>query len=868
VRLTARLRSLWHNSMHRDRMERDVGDEVRVAFELLVEENSPQILDVKAGALWAAFLQDVRYGMRLLIRNPIFTVFAVASLALGIGATGAIFLLFDNIVLRTLPVPDPDRLALASFHMPGRPFNYSLPYPQFAQIRERSTTLESVFAMNPFGRVTVALRNEAEIADGLSVTGYYYRALRLTPALGRLLVPIDDRPDQAVAVLSHAYWQRRFAGRADVIGADVTLNRVPFTIVGVEPKGFNGVEVGRPYDIVVPMRALDLLNERAAPWSDAFATWIYVMGRLKPGLALAQAEAESRQLFRDASVAGARGEAELRLANDSTLRLEPGAAGANSGLRETYERWLRLLLVVFVVVLLLASLNVATLLLSRTGARHREIATRLALGAGRWRVVRQLLTESFVLAMVAGAFGFALASWGSRALLRIAVPAAERLPVNVTPDHRLVAVTAAVSLLACLVFGLIPAIRATSARPLVVSRQIGGSCHRRVLDRSLVALQMALSLGLLVTAGLFLRSLVNIWALDTGYDRHNVLMFSIDARLAGRRGEDVANTYRRVLEEIRNIPGTQSVTAAAVRPVSDAYYFVSSVRQIGDQSLPEDRRIRVAFNYVAPGYFAALGIPLIAGRDFNQRDSSAAPKVVIVSERMSRHFEGNPVGQRIGRGPDAQEVVGVVKDIRYANVKDAPREVLYFPIFQVQSGRMFFTPTFVIRSMSDSMVLIRPIREAVARIDPGLTVFRLKTLEAQTEESLSRERLLATVTSYVGAFAVLLACIGLYGLMSYVVTQRTAEMGLRIALGAPPAAVRWLVVRDATAPVLVGAAVGLVASLTAVRPIRTLLVGVEPHDPIALATSMVLLLVMAFAAAFLPAHRASRVEPVVALRCE
>jgi predicted permease len=891
VQLICRLCSLWRNLVHRDRMETDVDDEVRAAFDMLLDENvargmtpdearraatlqlgrveslKAQVLDAKTGALWAAFLQDVRYGIRLLIRSPVFTLFAIASLALGIGATGSIFLLLDHIVLRTLPVAEPDRLVLASFRTPGRPFNYSLPYPQFAQIRERSTALESVFAINPFGRVTVAVGAQAQMAEGMCVTGDYYRTLRLLPALGRLLMPGDDRPGQAVAVLSHAFWRRGFAGRADVVGAAVALNGIPFTIVGVEPEAFNGVEVGRPYDIAVPMRALDVLNEGSPLWDQAFATWIYVMARLKPGVSLEQAEAESRELFRQASVAGARGEAERQLGRESTLRLEPGAAGANSDLRDTYGSWLRLLLMVFIAVLLLASLNVATLLLARSGARHREIATRLALGAGRERVVRQFLTESLLLGAIAGTFGFALASWGSRVLLRIAVPASERLPVDLTPDYRLVAFTAAVSLLTCVLFGCMPAIRATSPRALVISPLIGSSGRKRLLDRTLVAVQVALSLTLLVAAGLFLRTLGNIWALDTGYDRHNVLMFSVDARLAGRRGQDVPNTYARLLEALRTIPAAQSVTAAAVRPVSDNYYFVSSVRQVGDTSLPEDRRIRVAFNHVAPGFFRTLGISLIAGRDFDERDSLAAPKVVIVSERMARHFNGNPVGQQIRSGGDVLEVVGIVKDIRYANVKDAPREVLYFPMFQVQPAR-FFTPTFVIRSLGDSTALKRTVGEAVSHIDPGLTVFRMKTLEAQTEDSLSRERLLGTLTGYFGGFAVLLACIGLYGLMSYSVTQRTPEMGLRMALGAPPSAIRWLVVRNATTTVLAGAAVGLVASSAGAGLIRTQLFGIEPHDPIAFAASTLLLLVMAFVAAYLPACRASRIEPIVALRWE
>jgi predicted permease len=832
-----------------------------------VESITEQVRDVRLGALWAAVLQDVRYGIRLLIRSPMFALFAIASLALGIGATGAIFTLFDNIVLRKLPVPEPDRLVVASWTA-GRlstNFNYNLPYPQFEQIRQRNTTLERVCATSPMGRVTVSVRGEPDAAEGLYVSGDYYETLRLRPALGRLLGPTDDRSGQAMAVLSHSYWQRRFGGRSEVLGLAVTLNQRPFTIVGVEPQGFRGIEVGRPYDISVPIRALEILSEGKPSWSGAFTTWIYISGRLKPGVSLEQAQTETREIFRQVTTAAAQSPTDVRLAAEHMFRLEPGTTGTVSGLRTGYERWLRLLLMVLGAVLLLASLNVATLLLSRSDARQREIATRLALGAGRWRLIRQFLTESLVLAAIAGAVGLALASWGSRLLLRIAVPAAERAPIDLTPDVRLVAFIATVSLLTCVLFGLIPAIRAISPRTLLSTRQVGGGRQRRFLDRALVASQVGLSLVLLVAAGLFLRTLGNILALDTGYDRRNVLMFSVDARLAGKKGPDVPDTYRRLLDELRSVPGA-SVTASAVRPVSDNYYFIDSVNQVGDKSLSDDHRIRVAFNNVAPRFFGTLGIPLIAGRDFDERDSLAAPRVVIVSERMVRHFDGNPVGQRIGRGPAAREIVGIVKDIRYANVKDAPREVLYFPMFQAPS--ISYSPTFEIRYAGAASELLQSVREAVSRTDPGLTMFRVKTLEAQTQESLSRERLLAMLTSYIGGFAVLLACIGLYGLMSYGVTQRTAELGLRMALGAQPAAVRWLVVRAAAATVLAGVLVGLVGSVAAVRLVESQLFGVQPDDPLALATATLLLLTMACAAAYLPARRASRIDPLTALRHE
>jgi len=345
-------------------------------------------------------------------------------------------------------------------------------------------------------------------------------------------------------------------------------------------------------------------------------------------------------------------------------------------------------------------------------------------------------------------------------------------------------------------------------------------------------------------------------------------MFSVDPRLAGKKADEIPRTFRRVLDELKTVPGAQAVTMSAVRPVSDDSYFVTSFRHIGDKTLTPDQRVRAAFNHVAPRYFGTLGIPLIAGREFDERDTSESPKVVIISERMARHFEGNPIGQRLDQGPDAREVVGIVRDVRYANVKDAEREVVYFPVFQLPPQDFHTSQTFEIRYAGSAADMLPSIREAVSRAEPALTIFRVKTLERQTEESFARERLLAWLTSYFGAFAVLLACIGLYGLMSYGVTQRTAEMGLRMALGAQPSAVRWLVVRESAWTVIAGAAAGLAATFAVVRLVQSQLFGVQPNDPVVLAGGTALLLTLAFAAAYLPARRAARIDPLTALRHE
>jgi predicted permease len=805
----------------------------------------------------------------MLRRGPVFTVFAVASLALGLGAAGAIFSLYDAIVWRELPVRDPGRLVVVSFGAPGRSFNYSLPYPQVAAIRERSTTIEGVFLVNPFGKVSVTARGEADVVEGLYVGGDYYRTLDLAPAAGRLLTADDDRPTTAVAVISHAYWRRRFGMRPDVAGMAVRLNGVPFTIVGVEPAGFAGAEVGRPTDIAVPLRARDLLSEGPPLWNHAFATWVYAMGRLRPGATIEQAEHEANVIFQQVALAGAADDNQRRMAQTARVRLESGARGLASDLRRTHQGGLQLLVVLLGAVLLLASLNLATLMLSRSAARRREIATRFALGATRVRVMRQLLTESLLLAGLAAAMSVLVSWWGSRALLALATPAAEVAPVDVGPDARILAFTAAAATCTSVLFGLLPALRATRTGRDAAARVVGPGRRERSIDRALVAAQIALSLALLVVAGLFVRSVERLWAQDPGYDRNGVLLFSVDAHLAGKNGDDIPRTYQQLLETLRSVPSVRSASVSAVRPVSDTYYFVDGISAVAGRRRREGDAIRVAYNVVSPGYFATLAIPIVDGRDFDERDALPSPPVAIISERTARFFNGNPVGQTIALGGGAaRAVVGVVKDTRYARVGDAHRDIVYLPLFQAPARSMWYSPTYVVRHAGPVEDLLPHVRSALAQAAPGLAPMRVRTLEAQTADSLSRERLLATIATSFGTFAALLSCIGLYGLMSYGVSRRTAELGVRMALGAGPGSVRWLVVKEAAATSLAGVVLGTSAALPLANAVRPMLFGVEPYDLPTLATAAAALLFVALAATWMPAHRASRIDPTTALRCE
>jgi predicted permease len=813
-------------------------------------------------ALW----QDVRYSVRLVRRSPVFSMFAAASLALGIGATGAIFSLYEAIVLRALPAPRADRLVTMSFAVGTSPPNSYMSYPHFAAIREHGTTLRGVFAYTGLGRINLTARGASELATGLSASGDYYPTLGLKPALGRLLTGDDDNAGNPVAVLSYGCWQRRFGGSPDVLGMGIAINQVPVIVVGVEPRGYLGPEVGHISDLTVPLRTLERLKGRQ-PWNEAFDTWLLIVGRLKDGETLAQAQQELNLIYRQVNYAAAANATTQRLARESNLTVEPAAGGGFSGMRYTYARWLRLLLLLLGAVLLLASLNIATLLLARAEARRAEIVTRLALGAPRLRLARQLLTESMLLAAAGGVAGLALAWWGGGALLRTARPGLEQMPLDLAPNPRLIVFTMAVSALTCLLFGLIPALRSTAGR-MVSERALTGRPERRLMDRCLVATQVAVSLVLVVFAGLFLRTMQNLWSQETGYDRRNVLMFSVDAGLVGRKGMAASDSYRRILEALRMIPQARAASASVVRPVDDSAYFVSVVTAIGQRQFPDQQGIRIAYNPIAPGYFATLGVAMLAGRDFDWRENVNAPQTAIISETMARKRFSNqdPVGQQITlAGNNVRTIIGVAKEMRYGNVKDAPRDVVYLPFFQnARPG----APTFEIRYAGTTADALSAVRASLAATDPALTPFRIKTLEAQTEESLSREEVLAMLTTYCAGFAVLLACIGLYGLMAYSVAQRTGELGLRMALGAQPGTVRWMVLRENSATVLVGVILGLAGAVAAARLVRTQLFGLEPGDPTTLALSAAMLMAMALGAAYIPAARASKVDPISALRHE
>jgi predicted permease len=838
--------------------------------------------DTRAAWGWTSlerFYRDVRYGLRTLRRNKGFAAAAVLSLALGIGANTAIFSLLNGVVLRPLPVPEPRELVQLSntraLWDTGSSVQKSLhSYPQFEQLRQ-AKSLAGVFGGTGLGRLNVGFRGTSGIARGDAYSDNFFSVLAIAPQQGRFFAAGDDRTGAPVVVISDRYWRLRFAADSSVVGSAITINRIPFTVIGITPKEFTGLSVGSSPDIWVPLRALDRLQPDNLRWTNPFSTWMLVAGRLRPGMPVEQAQAELDVINKNfvaeklsLSEIGAQ-ENVVRFAREGHLILRPAATGLEGWLRRSYAFPLKLVMWVAGMVLLVACANIANLLLARASSRRREIAVRLALGASRGQLVRQLLTESMLLACSGGLLALPLSWWGSQALLRMISAGGPPIPVAVDPDWRVFCFLAAVSLLTGILFGLAPALRSTRIAdgPIITegTRQAGRSSH--TLDRALVMVQVALSVVLLTGAGLFLRTLQKLWTVNVGYDRENVLMVSVDAKLAGYRSDRAGSVYREILSKLQALPGVKSASASLVRPEDDHFNLIDKVNEIDGRSLPERSAIRVAWNATSPGYFSTISTPVISGRDFDARDNETAPKVVVVSQSLANAAFPNqdPIGHRLGLAT----VVGVVKDSLYSGARDHARPVLYHPLFQHGRDQEYnwgFV-SFELRYASLTN-LLDEVRRAIATVDPELPVFGAKTLVAQAEDSLLTERLLATLSTFFGALALLLACVGLYGLMAYAVVRRTAEIGIRLALGARRDDILWLVLHDTLRLALTGIAAGVPLAILAAQFARSILFGVGAADPLTIGVTVAILLAVAAIAGYLPARRALRVDPMTALRCE
>jgi len=845
-----------------------------------VDLTKEQCRDARRIDLVEDLRKDLGFAFRLLAKSPGFTVAAVLSLALGIGATTAIFSLLDAVLLRPLPVAAPAQLVqfattLSLWDTGGSDSSHLFAYPQLERFETGSKALSGIFGGTTIGSMSLGFRGTTGIARADAYTGNFFSVLGVVPQHGRLFSAGEDRADASVAVISDRYWRNRFGADASIVGGPVTIGQVPFTVIGITPPDFLGISVGYCPDVWIPLHALDRLQPDGRRWTEPFSSWMLIAGRLRPEISQEQAQAEidvihRRYLAEQLPLSEIRSLPNAqRFAREGHLQLLPAAGGTDSGLRNRYAFPLKMLMWVAGILLLVACANVASLLLARASNRRREIAVRLALGASRGRLMRQLLTESIVLAGIGGALAVPMAWWGSLALVRMISTGDSPVALVVTPDWRIFAFAAAVSLATGILFGLAPAVRGTGVPPGPAMKEGTGHASRSIhtLDRVLVAAQVALSVILITGAGLFVRTLQKLWSVDVGYDRENVLMFSVDARLAGYPSDRDGAVYREILRRMQMLPGVKSAGASIVRPADDAFNLIDRVDQVDGRTLPERAVMRVAWNAISPGYFSAVSTPVVAGRDFEQRDNETAPKVVIVNESLARIAfpDQSAIGHRLGMGT----VVGIVRDSHYGDVRERPGPVLYYPLGQ-QGPDQAFRWGFVSYELrcSAQTGLLDEVRREVASVDRNLPVFRAKTLVAQTEQSLLKERLLATLSSFFGSLALLLACVGLYGLMAYAVAGRTAEIAIRLSLGAQRGHIIWLVLRETLWLTLAGIAAGIPLALWAAGYVKGSLFGISANDPLTIAAAIAALLGVAALAGYLPARRALRVDPMVGLRAE
>jgi len=827
-------------------------------------------------ALW----RDIRHTTRALRKTPGFTIVVLLTLALGIGANTAIFSLMDQVLLRSLPVEDPSALVLldgpGAFR--GRTMNaQTFSYPMYTDFRDRTQVFSGVLGRFST-RMTVSWRGQSEAVDGDLVSGNYFDVLGVRPAIGRVFAPADDQVPGAhpVVVISYGYWQRRFGADPGVLNQNLTVNGHPMTIVGVSGPGFNGVQVGTSSDVMVPM----MMKAQMTPtWNDLDnrrSRWVTVIGRLKPDVSMQQASSQMNVIYRQIN------EQEINdIKNVSPafrqrfttkhLDLLPGGRGL-SDLRSQFSTPLAVLMGMVGVVLLIACANVANLMLARTAARRKEIVLRLALGAGHARIVRQQLVESGLLAFGGAALGLVLASWTGSLLLAALPGDPARRTLSAAPDARVLLFTLGLALFTAILFGLAPSIHAARSAVNATLKEEGGSVagggRQARVRRGLVVLQVALSMLLLAGAGLFARSLYNLTAVNPGFQVDHMLTFSLDPTLSGYTQERATALLDQLQQELGAVPGVRLVSMSEIGMLSGNDWRMT-VRVDGYQA-KEDEDMNPSVDGVAPGFFATMGIPLIAGREFSERDTAASPRVAIINETMAKYYYGdaNPIGRRIGFGRDpstAIEIVGVAKDVRSQQLRDRAPRFMYIPYRQDDSVTGL---NFLVRAAGDPSAAATGGRQAVHRLDANLPITDMKTMDLQVSDSLFVERMVAWLSVAFGGLATLLAAVGLYGVMAYAVARRTREIGIRMALGAERGRVLRMVMAEVAIMATLGVGLGLAAAFYLTRKVQSQLFGLSPSDPLTLVAAMAFLLAVALSAGFGPARRATAIDPNIALRTE
>ena len=832
----------------------------------------PVVLGARRINIAGDVVQDLRYGLRMLRGSPGFTAIVVLTLALGIGANTAIFSLIDTVLLKMLPVAQPERLFFIE-NVGTQGGGGAPPYPCFERFRDHTQYLSGIAAFSSPTELKVSIDNQIEQVKGQYASGSYFSLLGVRTVIGRAFTSSDDAvigtggPDGPVAVIGYNYWQRRFAQSPAVIGKVIQVDKTPVTIIGVTPPEFFGLSPGSDVEINLPMMLADaqLLTDKGSWWFDA-------VGRLMADASVEQARAELDGVFQ-AFMDERSAVRDLR--KDFFDHIQLTAAGQGlATLRVPYFKPLLTLMAVVGLVLLIACANVANLLLARAASRRKEFAVRLAMGANRVRLIRQMLTESLLLAGCGCLLGLLLASWGSAWLVSFFSTGRRQIFLNLRFDGRLLLFTLGLSLLTGIVFSLAPAWRSARIDPgpvLKESAATASSDHSRLrVGKLLVVAQVALSLILLVGAGLFLRSLQRLKSLDAGFRPDGVLTMRIDPEARGYRKPQLDNFWQETLARVKALPGVTAASLSTLSPVDgrDAGIIINVPNFTPNAK--RDNAVRI--NHVSPEYFTTTGIAILRGRPFNEHDDESARKVALLNEAAAHFYFGSldPVGTKIfvtiPRTADPYEIVGVVRDSRHMNLQEEIPRLLYLPTLQSlnRMGRL----TLAVRTSGNPSTLAGPIRNEMRELGSDILVTNVITLSEQVNQSLLQERLVSSLSSLFGLLALSLACIGLYGVISHTVTRRTSEIGIRLALGATGAGVLRMVLKESLALVLAGIAIGVPASFAVTRLISKMLFGVRPADALTVIVATLLMLTVSTLAALLPARRASRVDPLVALHYE
>ena len=838
---------------------------------------------------WSEFGQDVRYACRTMAANKAFSALAVLSLALGIGANTAIYSLMESILLRSLPVPDPESLVVLNWHSrppegankewshvvhglqgifwpgdKGALVSGIFPYPAFETLRAENPVFSTLFGYCNGRHRNLAVHGQATSASAEYVTGEYFRGLAVSPSAGRLIDSADDRPGSPpVAVISFATSQQRFGGPPAAIGQSILVDNVPFTVIGVAPPEFFGVDPAEAPEFYLPLHTTLLLEGAGTDglFRDGNFYWLEMMGRLRPGVSMAQAQAALAPRFHQwvAGTASTDGER----AKLPALVLNPGAAGLGS-LRREYSKPLYVLLMMVGLILAIACANIANLLLARAAARRREMALRLSLGAGRFRVVRQLLTESVILASLGGALGVVFAIWGVRSLTFLLSRGQENFTLRADLNWSVLGVTAALSVVCGLLFGLAPALQSTRPDVMPTLKDGRGGGPRRRAQHVLVVAQIAISFAILFAAGLFVRTLDKLHSVQLGYSRENILLFSVNARQTGHRDPEISNFYADLRRRLESIPGVSSATLSQSSIISSGRAGgLRGTMKVGAVTITGAR-----FLVAGPRFLTTMQIPILAGREIDDRDQPGSTPVVVISERLARTYFGNenPIGRRITfvDGKRDLEVVGVSANLRNGSLKEESTMTAFVAVSQFPQDRV----TYALRVAGDPLRYVQSVHEIVREADSRIPVTNVITQAAEIDRTISREITFARLCTGFAVLALLIACVGLYGTMSYTVAQQVGEIGIRMALGAQRGAVVWMVLRRVLLLAAVGLAISVPAALIASRLGKSFLFETQPNDPGTLAVAGAVLIGAAILAGYAPARRASRIDPLVALRHE